>query len=59
MDKVTQKGKKGRKIGRNAKSCEAYRLQNRREKNKQRRAELREKRIEKGKLKKLAKEGVE
>lgn len=41
--------KKGRKIGRNQPKCQRYRLQNRREKNKKRRAVRLAKHLEKAK----------
>lgn len=47
----SRKGGK-RKHGRNKKTCERYRLEGRREKNKNRRLEKRKRRLEKGKKKK-------
>lgn len=52
--KKAKGSKKGRKIGRNKVKCERYRLENRREKNKARRAAKREARIRR-KLEKLCK----
>lgn len=53
MPKTQKAGGGSKKIDRNKKKCERYRIEGRREKNKKLRQERREKKLEKRKLKKI------